>query len=442
MDNKPVWLNVDPAGKSIVTLDPYASMKPVIWAYFFLLIFEGALRKWGLSGLAGPLLVVRDPLAIWLVFTAWNRRLLLSNSYLTGMMIVGVIGILTSVLFGHGSLPVAIYGARPYLIHFPVIFVIGSVLNRDDVERIGKVVLYISIGMAGVIALQFYSPQSAWVNRGVGGDMEGSGFSGALGFFRPSGTFSFTNGITLFYSLTSCFIFYFWLKPNSNVSRILLIAATVSLLASIPLSISRGLFFSVVITILFVLFTILRNPRLLSGILIAGFAFLLVLVLLSQTSTFQTATSVFFARFENASVSEGGLQGTLIGRYAGEFLKAFYFDTDMPIFGYGLGILSNVGTALLSGNVVRGISEGEWSRGIYELGIIMGLIIIIIRTSFSFTVAVKSYTRLSKGDTLPWILLSCFLLNIPQGNWSQPTALGFSVLIGGLLIASFNVEKL
>ena len=43
-------------------------LKKGIWLYFLLLIFEGALRKWLLPGLATPLLVVRDPIAMFLLF--------------------------------------------------------------------------------------------------------------------------------------------------------------------------------------------------------------------------------------------------------------------------------------------------------------------------------------------------------------------------------------
>src|SRR3546814_1990531 len=42
-------------------------LKQGIWVYFILLIFEGALRKWVLPGLATPLLVVRDPVALLLL---------------------------------------------------------------------------------------------------------------------------------------------------------------------------------------------------------------------------------------------------------------------------------------------------------------------------------------------------------------------------------------
>jgi hypothetical protein len=39
---------------------------------------------------------------------------------------------------------------------------------------------------------------------------------------------------------------------------------------------------------------------------------------------------------------------------------------------------------------------------------------------------------------LPWILLSLFLTNIPQGQWGQPTSLGFSIVIGGFTIAALK----
>ncbi len=38
-------------------------LKKLFWAYFLLLIFEGALRKWILPQFSAPLLLVRDPIA-------------------------------------------------------------------------------------------------------------------------------------------------------------------------------------------------------------------------------------------------------------------------------------------------------------------------------------------------------------------------------------------
>src|SRR5690606_29107199 len=183
-----------------ISRDPYKLLKQGIWLYFFLLIFEGALRKWFLPGLSTPLLIVRDPIALWLVLVAWKKGLLPSNIYLTVIVLLGVLGFVTTCLFGHKNIAVALSGARIFLIPIPLIFVIGNIFTKDDVEKMGRIVLWISIPMAILIAMQFYSPQSAWVNRGVGGDLEGAGFGGAMGFFRPPATFSFTNGTSLFFS--------------------------------------------------------------------------------------------------------------------------------------------------------------------------------------------------------------------------------------------------
>jgi len=48
---------------------------------------------------------------------------------------------------------------------------------------------------------------------------------------------------------------------------------------------------------------------------------------------------------------------------------------------------------------------------------------------------------LSVGDFLPWILTSYCFLTVPQGQWAQPTTLGFSVFVAGLTIAAFSVQK-
>ena len=37
-------------------------MRLLIWAYLWLLLFEGAIRKWIAPGLDAPLLVIRDPI--------------------------------------------------------------------------------------------------------------------------------------------------------------------------------------------------------------------------------------------------------------------------------------------------------------------------------------------------------------------------------------------
>lgn len=411
-------------------------LKKCIWIYFFLLIFEGSLRKWFLPGLATPLLIIRDPIALWIIVASWKRGLFPSNPYIIIMSLIGVVGIYTAVFGGHGNLMVALFGARIFLLHFPLMFLIGVIFTRADVEKMGKVLLWLSIPMAILITLQFYSPQTAWVNQGVGGE-GGGGFSGAMGYFRPPATFSFITGTILFFALVGCYLLYFWFCPQ-KINRILLIAATGALIIAIPFSISRSLFFHIAVSLLFTLIAISRKPKFLGRMLIVVALLIAVIAIFSQHSSFQVATAAFSTRFEQANTIEGGVEGVLADRYLGGMIGALKESSYLSFFGYGLGMGTNVGSMLLTGGHAFLISEGEWGRVIGELGPLMGVAVIFLRLAFSFRIAIASFKKLEQNDLLPWILLSFGLLTIPQAQWSQPTSLGFSIIIGGLIIASYR----
>tara|TARA_R110000868_G_scaffold402623_1_gene679045 strand:- start:1037 stop:1432 length:396 start_codon:yes stop_codon:yes gene_type:complete len=108
-------------------------LKKGIWLYFLLLIFEGALRKWFLPFLSGPLTLIRDPLAFFILVIAIKNGILKFNFYLGITVLVSVLGISTTLVFGHGNLGITLFGSRIMLLHFPLIFVIGNIFNESDV---------------------------------------------------------------------------------------------------------------------------------------------------------------------------------------------------------------------------------------------------------------------------------------------------------------------
>ena len=188
--------------------EPYALYRKAIWIYLFLLVFEGALRKWFLPSLATPLLLVRDPIAIWLTIVGWQKGWL-NNGYVRTMMIVTTLSFFLTLAVGHHNLIVALFGWRIYFFHFPMIFVMGKVLSRADLLKMGQFLLWLSIPMTVLIVIQFYSSQTAWVNLGVGGEGT-AGFGGALGYMRPPGTFSFTSGYVAFQEIVGCLLLYYY----------------------------------------------------------------------------------------------------------------------------------------------------------------------------------------------------------------------------------------
>lgn len=413
-------------------------LKRCIWAYFLLVIFEGAFRKWFLPGLASPLLIIRDPIALWVIYESWKRNLFPSTIYLKGMVILGAISIYTACFTGHGNLLVALFGARVFLIHIPFMFIIGRVLSREDLLKMGKVTLCIGIPMAILISMQFYSPQSAWVNRGVAGDMAGAGFDGSGDFKRPPGTFSFINGTSLFFGWLAPFVLYFWFNIK-KVNIWLLIGASGALLLAIPFSISRFLSFEVTATFAFAILASLRKPENIGKVLLAIVTGIVCVYFLSQTTFFTTATGAFTDRFTTANESQGGLVDGVFGKLVlGALYDAVNDSVNQPFWGYGVGMGTNVGSQLLSGERQFLISEGEWGRIIGEMGALMGLIVIALRVGLTFKITASCYKKLTKGDLLPWLLLSYGFVNIIQGGWAQPTSLGFYTMIGGALLTALG----
>lgn len=416
-------------------------LKRGIWLYFWLLILEGALRKWVLPGLATPLLVVRDPIALLLIIGAWRNGQLRINGYMLGMVFIGLVGIYTAIFLGHGNLTVALFGARIVLFHFPLMFVIGAIFEREDVIKLGKMTVLISVFMSILIAIQFYSLQSAFVNRGVGGDMAGAGFDGAMGYFRPPGTFSFTNGLHLFFGFAGIFIFYFWVNAE-GINRLVLLAATAGVAAAIPFSISRSLLLFVAIDFGFVAIAVLRKPQYAGRLIMLVVGALIAVAILSQLPVLQAPIEAFVSRFTSASDVEGGLKGSLGDRWLGGLTGALNDSFDQPFWGYGQGMGTNAGSTLLTGGSRAFlISEGEWGRVIGELGPLLGLSLILIRVSISLEFLVIGYKRLIAGDFLPWVLIGYILMMVPQAQWAQPTALGFSTMIGGLFLASLHRSR-
>lgn len=426
---------------SLTKGEPYALYRKAIWVYLFLLIFEGALRKWFLPQLATPLLLVRDPIAIWLTIVGLQRGWIKSG-YITVMMVVSTISMLMTLAVGHHNLFVALFGWRIYFFHYPMIFVLGKVLSRTDLLKIGQFILWVSIPMTALIVVQFYSPQTAWVNIGVGG--EGSaGFAGALGYFRPSGTFSFTSGYVMYQALVGCYLLYYLLMNSTlpkeyQFSKYILIILAGCYILSIPTSISRTHFFQTCVFLLFLFLAAIRKNKLKSKFIKSAIMVVVAVFVLSLLGIGNESMEAFIARFETANEIEGGVDGVIGDRYVGGLLGSL-INFNTPVFGYGIGLGTNVGAKAMGGNMYSfGFNaENEWSRIIGECGLLFGLIIISVRLLFSIEMWKRSYNRLAKRfDLLPWMLSAGMMLTVPQGQWSIPTNLGFCILFGGLTLAA------
>lgn len=416
-----------------------AILKKAIWIYFILWIFEGALRKWILPSLATPLLVVRDPIAIYIIFRAFNLKLNFTKNYVVYGWLTTLFSLLITILFGHGNLFVGLYGARIMILHFPLIFIIGEVFAKEDILKMGRVLLAVNIIMSIIVFLQFSSPQTALINIGVGG--EGSaGFAGSMGYSRPPGTFSFISGLTVFYTFVSVFVFYFWLSKES-CSKILLYCSTVALVIGLPLTISRGAVGGVALVGLFAVIAAGTSGKTLLKLLIFSMMFyILILILQSTTAIFNLGIEVFSSRVENAN-GDGGLKESVFLRAINSFTEPLVSILDQPIIAGNLGMGTNAGSQLLNGKVTYLVSEGEIGRLSGEGGVIIGGILIGLRSILALSFVIKSWSLPQTERLLPFIMCGIASMLMIQGQWAQPSILGGSIISAGLLLACINLNR-
>ncbi len=420
--------------------------KKGIWLYLFLLIFEGALRKWFLPSLATPLLLVREPIVVWLVMAGIAKGWFKSG-YVSAIMIVSTLSLLLSLAFGHSNVFIGLYGWRIYFFHIPFVFVMGKLLDRNDVLLMGKFIIYVSIAMTVIIVQQFYSPQDAWINIGIGGEGS-SGFQGAMGYFRPSGTFSFTSGYVMFQSLVGCLL-CFYLFMNDSLEKLyrlpqyILFSALGAYIISVPMSISRTHVFQTAVFLAFIaiiaIFKLQFKGRVVKFAIWGFVAFSLMGALGLMGESLEAMTT----RFDQTAAAGQDVESAITDRYVGGFLNSL-LNFDIPFAGFGIGIATNAGAKMINASMYRYFNgENEWSRIIGECGLLIGWAIIFIRVMISLELFRYAWQQMRSkvSNLLPWFLSAGMLLSFPQGQMGIPTNLGFCVFITGLTFAALKIPR-
>jgi len=418
-----------------------------IYVYFFLLIFEGVLRKWLSLGflVSSLLLLVRDPVVLWIYYLAMRASVFRRGSkfmrvWRVTLIVMCILGVLQTFLNLWLSIWVAGFGVRCYCLHIPLIFVMARVLRREDLWRIGRWILILAGPMAALMVAQFLAPPNSFLNRATLG--EGSEQIGAaLGRIRPAGTFSFGTGATTFNLVVAAFLIYAVASPGWVSNRVKWVAA-IALVAVLPVSGSRTFVLSCALVMLFALMAGTANRRLLRvmvGFIAAG---AVMFMLLTFTSFFRDALLSFTTRWQQASDAyAGGLYESLVQRILGEYIHAFEDLSQAPFLGYGLGLASNVGAALTTRTLGFLLAESEWEKTVMEMGPLVAIYWLGLRTTFGVTLYRRAWKWAARGETLPWLLLGTECLAIFNGILEQATNLGFLVFTTGLCMAAIEVAE-
>jgi hypothetical protein len=407
------------------------SIRLLIWLYFWLLLFEGALRKWIFPSWSAPLLIVRDPVVLAIYALALTKGIFPFNKFVLASIALAILSFAAS-LFVSDHVGIILYGLRTNFFHLPLIFLIPKVFNKKDVNRVGQWLLLLSIPMTFLVAWQFVSPSGAWVNVAAGGELSGQMIATGSRI-RPAGIFSFVTGMVSFLDLVAAFLVTGFLE-RGTVPGWLRTSTIPCLMLSLVLSGSRSALASVTIIIGAVLIVCLRKLSRFRRVLVPAILSYLVFLALCYLPLFRQGLEVHEERLRAGE----GVQHGIIARYLGSLGESIEIAGRTPPLGYGLGIGTNAGAALLTGSRAFLLGESEWSRVVAESGPILGYAYILLRIWICWFLIHRAWRALERDEAMPFLLVAAAGLDLISGQFGQPTTLGFAVLAAGLSLASMD----
>lgn len=432
----------------------------LVFAIYFLLIFEGALRKWGVPQLEQVFYFIRVPVALVLYALAfrygrWPR----TNFAMAAFYVLAIAALLLVpiqlLLGGYGPkyLLLAGYGWLNYFFYIPLGFIIADQFRQDDIGRLIRLTVWLAVAAAVLVMLQFAAPSNSVFNTGSGldEDTQFRNLGAALGYVRPTGFFTATAGQSQFVAGSFALLLgaFFQRRGSSAISPILLWIGGGAIVLMVVFSQSRSLFVMIALVLAAAGaagFVTGRRRIVLRTIVVP--AALAVVVVSLWPILFPTSFDVFTTRWTTAAAHEDQIfQFGFAGRALSGLYDFVYYLPDTPPLGYLLGLGGNAANQLAwvqmpaaaaAWQGYGGWAEGGWARHIIELGPILGLCFIIFRGTLTVwlgTIAARATRR--SGNVLPLVLFGFVGVSLLIGQITgQTTINGFTWMFFGFCLAT------
>lgn len=422
-------------------VQPMPLLKKLFWIYFLLLIFEGALRKWVFPPLSAPLLLVRDPVGLMIIFEAYREGKWPEKwSAVTGVLATALLGLcVMQLVAGNNPWFAGLYGLRSYLLPFPVAFIMGESLDKDDLRKFGFITLLILLPMTVLEIAQYLAPSGSFLNKGAYEGAEQIMY--AEEHVRASGTFSFVVGPSSYGPLAAAFIL--WGFVDGKVApKWLLWSAAFALLLSVPIVGSRTLVYLLgAVGVCAAIGALLGVSQLFQSLKFAA-PMLIVAFLVSLLPIFGQASVSLRSRFVQASHGEGSLGSAVQERTIGSMWYVIgQTDFLSNPFGLGMGTGAAAITKLTHGEVLFIAGESELQRMIYEFGPFPGLFFMAFRLLLAVFLAARALAQARRHEPLALLLVpNTFILTL-MAVLEQPTEQGFMVICVAFSLAALGLGQ-
>lgn len=439
MSAVPGFAGVNPAQR--VERDRRLIVK-LVFAVYWLLIFEGALRKWAFPAYNQIIFFDRDPLVLAIYYLALRSGLFGRGVWLTlGLALSALIlpAMLVQLATSDIGITVLAYGWRNYFFYLPLAYVIAATFDADDLRRFVRHNALVAIPMAALIYVQYLSPPTAFINRGI--DPDAFVFQVVTGVVRVSGTFTFTAGYALYAASVFALMLATWMRPDLGrvVGTRLRLAASFAAVALVAMSGSRTVFGLV----LLILLAAMAGPLFLRG----GRARLRALAVPLSTAAvglllFVTVFSSSFNALSTRETEAVDQEGSTLTRALSSYYAFTGFLDQAPPLGYGIGFGTNGGMAAANFDTSEfRLAEDEWSRTYLELGPFYALGYFTLRIGLVIAM-LRGALRVARrtSDPLPMVLIGFIGTIVLNGEMTmQGTINGYAWLFTGFVLAAIRV---
>lgn len=434
-------------------------------AFYWLLVLEGALRKWGLPQLEQVMFFIRVPVAMacyWLALRhgRWPRTTTpLFLCYFLALAVTMLVPLqLITGGYGQRYFLLAGYGWLNYFFYIPLAFIVSEQFQANDIQRVARHAAWLALASAPIVVLQFFSSADSVINLGSGLDESNQfkNLGSALGYVRPTGLFSSTAGQSQFLASTTALLIATLLsaKPTRNMSPLLLWAGMGSIVLMTAFSQSRTAFFMLALVLVATaLGGLLANRR---KVLFRGAMLPIALVTtlaLLWPLAFPESFHVFSERWSGAATSESQVfKFGVFGRAFYGFYGFSYHLADTPLMGYLLGLGGNAASQLdwvqfpaaaYHWQGYGGWAEDGWSRHIIELGPVFGVAFIGLRLYLTLWLA-RNAVRAARrsGNVTAFVLFGYIgIILLSAQITGHGTINGFTWFFAGLCLASARMRN-
>ncbi|HAA29496.1 MAG TPA: hypothetical protein DCE56_19620 [Cyanobacteria bacterium UBA8553] len=386
---------------------------------FFLIVIEGALRKWVLPQANEILYFLKDLVLLGAYFNFYcfsgKREKFPNKGYVINILIFLVLIWCVFQLFNPslGSPVAGLLGLRGYLLYIPLIWMVPLLFQSE--EELHKFLrryflLVIPVGLIGII--QFFSPATSFINAYSNENSVVTATFGAMSSVRITGTFSYISGYAIYLIVSFGILISLFSIPQPVEWKVISVVELFLVVVNSFMTGSRSVIFAQILFIVcYVAVRGIRQP---------ARTLLFMSRLIVPTLVIAIAAYIWFRPAIDAFVLRTTSNKDVPARITGSFQEPIDFLQYKQLDGYGTGATHQAAPLLRKaldlppGEVIPVYVEPEMGRILLELGPIGFLFWYGLRVSILIAL-ISNFWHLER-PLLRQLALAAFLIQAIQIN--------------------------